>query len=768
MAITISFGGASLLRGGAYSQTKVALVGGFPLSDTGICAIIGEALQGAPGDLSGEGVQEFNSNQIPELINKYVSGPIVDAARLLVQPSRDARVPNGAQKVLVFKTNSSTAASLNISNIDDAPSSILALTSANFGMPENQINVSIAEGSISTDTSASVESASAITFPLAIAHNDDLIVSVNGVDYTCTVSVGPGGPVSLTQGELVTLLNGTPVVVGADTATPVWATIKPCIFAAVSTDKISATLDPTIAPLDKLENMLEYALMTIKASALRTKLNLTGASSVDPATLVVTAGGAGPVRGSRGSRVISVNKGDLTENLSENDNEACLSIQYIGAGSACALSIVGATDMAKRLQTTCSGASSDDLDILLSDYTTIQDLVNFINNALGGTKYTCVTSYSKRNSRAPMSLDRLDSINIKTLPLDAKCAIVEINDIINNNSSLITSIRGNAFGQIETISSSARKFLSGAVRGGSTNADFSAACDALLGVRTNIVIPLISQDATNDISDGLTDSSSTYTISSVVSAVDSHVKLASNIKNRSERQAYSSLKASFAATKAFAKNLGSERTSLLFQNVDALNTSGSLVTLQPWALACLCAGMQAGAPVGTSTMYKYISCFGISHQDFNPIMDMDSAIDNGLFAVEKPASGGYRIVVPNTTYGKDASFCWNRTNVIYSADFVAYDLRQQLESIYIGSSHQRGSATVSSIYTTIVSLMAKYLAAGVIIGDSSNNFLGYKDLLITMNGSVVNINVTITPEVGVEFILLNITLDQTRDTSAAI
>src|SRR5690242_18878070 len=114
MAINQTFAGANLLKPGAYSQTTVNLAGGFPLAATGTVALIGEALGGAPG--SADGVQTFTSEDIASLIDKYKSGPIVDAARILIAPGRDARVPNGASLIRVYKTNASSQSSLVLQN----------------------------------------------------------------------------------------------------------------------------------------------------------------------------------------------------------------------------------------------------------------------------------------------------------------------------------------------------------------------------------------------------------------------------------------------------------------------------------------------------------------------------------------------------------------------------------------------------------------------------------------------------------------------------
>ena len=92
MAITVNFNGASLGKPGSYSSTGVNLTGGFPLAPTGVVGIIGEADGGEPGT---GGVKTYTSEDIAALISEYKSGPIVDAARLLIAPARDNRVPNG-------------------------------------------------------------------------------------------------------------------------------------------------------------------------------------------------------------------------------------------------------------------------------------------------------------------------------------------------------------------------------------------------------------------------------------------------------------------------------------------------------------------------------------------------------------------------------------------------------------------------------------------------------------------------------------------------
>jgi len=600
MAINQSFAGANLLKPGAYSQTKVNLSGGFPLAATGIVAIIGEALGGAPGAV--DGVQTFTSEDIAALIDKYKSGPIVDAARILVAPARDARVPNGASLIRVWKTNASTKASLNLANA--APVTLFQLSSANYGDDENLISVDVDAGAVEPN-----------------------------------------------------------------------------------------------------------------------------------------------------ARIITVQKGSVTEVLSENEYAALLSIQYTGAGSAAALSISATT-----LSTSITGAAPDNLSIPLAGKT-IKQLVDLIE---AHAAYTASTTYKLASSKSAADLDPittpLDILTSKTLRGQQK----ELLDIINTESQLITATR--ASGVEGTIAAlAAKQFLSGAVRGASTNTLFQNGFDALLATRVNTVVPLIAQDASALISSGDTDPASTFTVDAVNLQALTHCILASNTKNRSERNCYVAKKASFANAQAAALDLNHERASMLFQDVEVLDASGDLVFKEPWAASCILAGIQSGTPVGTPATFKLINANGIRHQDYNQKTQVDLAIESGLLPLEDVDSGGIRVVVQNATYSKDANFVYNRPSVLAAADNVAYNTRAQLEAIFVGEKARTGSA--EAIKNAVVALMSTFLQNEIIVGDDTNNGLGWKDLLVTIIGNVAYVDITITPVQGIDFVLNRITLDNIRQSA---
>jgi hypothetical protein len=603
MAISQNFNGASLRKPGAYSRTRVNLTGGFPLSPTGVVAIVGEASGGEPG--SSAGVQTFTSEDIAALVELYKEGPIVDAARILVSPARDNRVTNGASQIRVWKTNSSTKASRVFQNA--ASANLLTLTSANWGEDENLIQVTIANG-----TSAN-------------------------------------------------------------------------------------------------------------------------------------------------NKVLTIKKGGVTENLSENAYDAILSIQYTGAATVCDLEIKTVSGQ-KRLVTTTASASipADNLSIVLSGKT-VRSLVDIIENH---PSYTCTTTYSKASGTPANSLDwistALDITSAKTL----RRAQQELLDIIATESQLVeASIAADVEGLPVNISA----FLAGGSRGASANSSFQAGFDALLATRCNTVLPLVSRDASELISIGETDPASTFTVDAVNAQALQHCIVASNTKNRSERNCYVSKKASFAATQQAARDLSHERASMLFQDVETTNSSGDLVFLDPWAAGAMLAGIQSGTDVGTPATFKGINASGLRHQDYNPKTQVDLAIDAGLLPLEERDTGGFRVVVHNTTYGLDANFVFNRVSVLYAADYVAYNLRQQLEAIFVGDKVRTGSAV--AIKNTVISIMSLFLRDEIIVGDDTNEGLGWKDLVVTINGNTAFVDITITPVQGIDFILNRITLDNIRQSA---
>jgi hypothetical protein len=446
---------------------------------------------------------------------------------------------------------------------------------------------------------------------------------------------------------------------------------------------------------------------------------------------------------------------NLTENSTSLGGNVALSIGYDGTTATVKITSL-------ELTTTVTGGSGANLTIKLADYATLNDLATFITAQTG---YTASVGTALFGQFAPSTLDRVTDVGCATEIADGEPGRIkkdsqEVQDFFDASS--LVELTRTAFAGLPT-SSTTRVFLSGGTKGGTTAASASAGIDAFQKVRVNSIVPLFSRDAIDDILDGDTEPSSTYQIDAINTAAKSHCLLMSNTKNRNERNAYVSYKGTLTDTETKSQNLASERVSFALQDVKILKTDGTLDWVQPWGMAATAAGMQAGANVGEPMTFKFINVSGIRHEDFDPATQFDEAIDNGLLFAESPDDGGFRVVVGNTTYGKDPNFVFNRISVLYAADTVAFNFRKQLEDIFVGVGAAIASAP--SIKNTSVAILGSFKAAGLIVGDDTNNGSGFKNLSVRLVGNTAFISVTITPVQGIDFLLIDIVLDNIRQTA---
>ena len=110
MARSVTFNGITRFSPGGITKINAAGLAQVTLSDNSIVGIVGEADGGASGAEGGL-VTLFDPARAREL---FKSGPIVDALGLAFQSSNDPDVPGGASRVLVYKTNASTASTLSL------------------------------------------------------------------------------------------------------------------------------------------------------------------------------------------------------------------------------------------------------------------------------------------------------------------------------------------------------------------------------------------------------------------------------------------------------------------------------------------------------------------------------------------------------------------------------------------------------------------------------------------------------------------------------
>ena len=142
--------------------------------------------------------------------------------------------------------------------------------------------------------------------------------------------------------------------------------------------------------------------------------------------------------------------------------------------------------------------------------------------------------------------------------------------------------------------------------------------------------------------------------------------------------------------------------------------------------------------------------------DFDPDLQSDDAIQAGLTFMEAPQTGGFRVVVDNTTYGRDGNWVWNRGNVLYAADIVAFNFRTALEARFVGRKNTVSATDVTSFASSILST---FLAQGITVS-TADAPQGYKQLTARIEGNTIYVSCVIKLVEGIDFVLADITVQR--------
>lgn len=465
-------------------------------------------------------------------------------------------------------------------------------------------------------------------------------------------------------------------------------------------------------------------------------------------------------------RVITIRKSGESEVLAENEAAEQLEIQYVGAGTAATLSISGSLS-AKQLTTTVTGASGQNLNFDLENYT-IEELVSAINNFDGGGVYTCSTSLSAASVTAANDLDPVTASDIKTSAVTLYRLQQELVDLINDNSELVSAALESTL-VVGLPAVLAETPLAGGAKGASAPSDFTAGLDKSLAWELNVIVPAISRDASEDITDGLTDAASTYDIESLMGALRTHMNLRAQADQRRDAQAFVGYRKSARATVfSQAQTLGSEFIQLVMEDVLVTNQNSQDEWMHPHVLAAVMAGIRLGTEVGEPLTHKYLNILGKGHVvnpntglstgDFDRALHGKSAILAGVTILEQ-VGGGFRCVLDNTTYGADSSFVWNRGSVVEAAQFIAKDIQDNVEAQFIG---KKISGDAAESIKNFIRNRLRLLLADNILSPSPGNGApkGYKEetftVVITGNSALVQLEVI--PVQGLDFVFIDFTL----------
>ena len=741
MAINVSFNGATIFKPGAYSKTTIDLGGGFPLSPTGIVAVFGEADAGAPGSAETNIANNvFGPDQLVQIREKYGKGNLVDAASFLFAPGADGAIPGGAQALYIYKTNASIRAMLD--PVEAGTTDFGRLRARQWGVGGNQITF---KNTLTPETPATV-TGSALTFPVVItlATNDVINYRVNG---------GPSTPATIAAASYP---NIAALAAAVDTALGV------NLDAAAGT--APNTLMITQAAGTNLQRNGSGRSFEILAGTANTDLGLSLGMSVAESEPMATLVVRNPVSTLEESGTVG---GDIMMSLGRDSTGGC---------TAASVSISATTITLAQ-----TGATPTSIVLTKADFGTIQAAVDYINTLPGWSASAASIQMGQLSLEV---LDRVSAIGAfhtfaGAQPARIKRDAERVADFFNLSSQvelipLVGQTEVKKVGLPDQQGVPNALYLSGGVKGATSSSDIVTALSKFEKFRVNSVVPLFSRDATDDIADQLTDPASTYTIDGIHQAVKTHLSLMSTTKKKSERQGYLSFKGSYADAKTKIATMAAARIQMVIQDVRQADSEGNIKWFQPWAGAALLAGARGGSPIGNPMTFKYFNMSGIRQTgqsmstaeqdiivDFDPDVQYDDAIQNAVTFWEAPQTGGFRLVVDNTTYNKDANWVYNRGNVLYAADVLAYDFRNQLENIYVGLKNTISAAEIKS---TCEAILATYLAQGITVSTSDAKN-GFKQLVVQLNGNTVNISVIVKLVEGIDFVLADITLQRASQTA---
>jgi len=314
--------------------------------------------------------------------------------------------------------------------------------------------------------------------------------------------------------------------------------------------------------------------------------------------------------------------------------------------------------------------------------------------------------------------------------------------------------------------------------GGTSNANVTNALAACQNLTANFVVPLFSQNAgststeVGDIALGLTDPSSTYTISAINAATLNHVVFMSTILQKGNRQAFCSNRDTFVNDLAASSSLANYRVSLAFQDYKVVDQNGNITQFQPWMGSVLAASMQA-AGFYRSIMRKQINTNGVlqntptgfTSPDFNAVnkSQLTQALLGGLLVAQPATTGGWQWVSDQTTYAVDNNFVYNSIQAVYAADLIALTIQQRMETLFTGQSLADVSA--ASALTALQSIMAD-LKRLKLIAASQGNPSGYNSPSIQIQGYVMQVSVNAFLANALAFIPITVNISQVTQSAS--
>lgn len=329
-----------------------------------------------------------------------------------------------------------------------------------------------------------------------------------------------------------------------------------------------------------------------------------------------------------------------------------LAIQYTGAGTACTMNIT-----ATQLDTTCTGAPTDDLTILFSEFTKLGDLVEYIDEQ---PNYTCRLLDS--SDRLTTTFDAVSSQDIKTSEYTAVAYVQALIEFFNNQcqGEVEASLHTGAT-RTDVSNDSNYVFMTGGSKGSATSTDW-ANCLALMEKFKINHILCASGDVTYQ------------------AMVDSHLAKMSGIEEKKNRSGGggAALNASLSTRYSESKSLNSARYEYNytpFKRPDIVNNN-VLTSFAPFLGAALTAGIRFGNDVTISAVYKSVNVLALDESYDTPTKKKIISSGGTLFDIEE----GAFIVRHNVSTYQGQNLILNLPSMLRTCDAITLDSQARIQA----------------------------------------------------------------------------------------
>ena len=206
----------------------------------------------------------------------------------------------------------------------------------------------------------------------------------------------------------------------------------------------------------------------------------------------------------------------------------------------------------------------------------------------------------------------------------------------------------------------------------------------------------------------------------------------------------------------FQADLNNRNCALVYQGVERTNVDGEMTDFPAHMFAVLCAGMQAGAPVGTPLTYKYMRTNDLEYP--GTLDPKDTTVNSqlllsGILFAEPVRGKGFRIVRNLSTYTQTDNVAYTDRNVNEVLNYISYDIRTFIEERFTGV--KATPATATSIKESLIAKLSSYRDQDIIV-DSTDLVTGqrinaFRHVRVTISGDIATIRFELFPVIGINY-----------------